>query len=407
MLKLVLSLLICTVAVSPDDVFPQNQFDEIQIQSTDIDPDPPGFSSSESRYGSDVVLHDGRLVMSGTGSPLIVFQKIDDAWEELQVLFLPQGATLPSSTRPLALAKFGNFLLVGDPAASIEGTSTQTGLVYLAEWNGSAYQVAGVLTPEEPAMQSEFSAFGAALSISSNFLFVGAPGADDGKGRVFAYDIPSSFPDIVLQSPIASLQAPSSGAEGFGASLGASESWLVTKQQTPGGTVPVSAVAYPLSPAVFDSPVIINLDAQSFESGGSDIHVRSDVVLIRRKKDFSSFSTKVIICSSGLRLADSRNFRCFLMTTRIAASFLLLQHPLTHSISCPFSMIPRLAIPRPGFLLPPGTDRTGILCRFPLRPLKTCLPLTRFNPFLPLLRSRLHSCWGTPLSGLGVQVAAA
>ena len=141
-------------------------------------------------------------------------------------------------------------------------------------------------------MQSEFSAFGAALSISSNFLFVGAPGADDGKGRVFAYDIPSSFPDIVLQSPIASLQAPSSGAEGFGASLGASESWLVTKQETPGGTVPVSAVAYPLSPAVFDSPVIINLDAQSFESGGSDIHVRSDVVLIRRKKDFASFSTR-------------------------------------------------------------------------------------------------------------------
>lgn len=283
---MIIIFLLGAVAVAAANVAAQNVFDEILIQSTEIDPDPPGFSSNDSRYGSAVALHDGRLIMSGTGSPIFVFHNIDGSWEELQILFLPPGGSSQANSGQLTLATFGDFLLVGDSAATLYDVSPRTGLVHIAEWDGLKYQFRGSLSPEDPNAQS---AFGANISVNSSTLFVGAPGAGDGKGRVFAYEIPENVANLAHELPFVSLAAPSDAGERYGESLDASDAWLVVKQQTPTDAVAVSAIAYPLSQHAVESPVIIELEPNSFDTAGSDIHVRENIALLRRKKDTGSF----------------------------------------------------------------------------------------------------------------------
>lgn len=327
---MLMPFLFAILALTTPPALAQNVFDEVLVQSIDIDPEPPGFSSAESKYGSTVAMHDGRLIMAGTGSPIFVFHKVDDSWEELQVLFLPAGASLPSVSRPLALAVFGDFLMIGDPNAALNDQAVRSGMIYFAEWTGAEYQVRASLSPPVRRSQMEF---GARIAVNSNSLFVGAPGAVDGEGRVFAYDIPDKVADISQQTPFVTLAPPSASGGAYGASLDASDAWLVVKQRASADAIPDSAVAYGLSPPSFDSPLIIDLDANSLESRGSDIHVRDDVVLVRRKQISSSFQPRSDYLQFRLlgdtveelpRLADNSPARGFLPALAEAGDLLYL-----------------------------------------------------------------------------------
>lgn len=191
-----------------------------------------GFGQSVLRYDDQLIVGAVDSVMSTTGE-VIFHRRIDGVWVEFQRLAPSFDSDLRYSG--YALARVGDYLIVGAPSGSVDGQSWAGEFQVLSYdvSTGTWVQAASVTEPT-PA---EAAFFGAALAVDGSMLYVGAPytaidnldfaGSTTGAlgGRVYAFEFDGVSPEPTL---VATIQGQFDvGGSAFGQALVASPGRLV------------------------------------------------------------------------------------------------------------------------------------------------------------------------------------
>lgn len=127
----------------------------------------------------------------GDGGAVHFFRKTGNQWAFFQKLTVPESATHPATSRfGYAIEVEGDIAMIGAPLAGPLDGPSRHGLVYACGFNGSAWEVVQVLSPQA-TFGSDPSNFGRALSLDGDTLVVSAPQssvngrAQSGNSEVF------------------------------------------------------------------------------------------------------------------------------------------------------------------------------------------------------------------------------
>ena len=145
----------------------------------------PGSLNKEDFYGRAVALSDDFAFISTVGyqeglGTTFVFQKSDDAWNDLGNLMAEDGES--GDYFGWSVSASGNKVLIGAPAFNREESSGGAYIFGFDEASGTWKQ--------ESRLEAELdsrSHFGAAVLLAEGYAIVGAPGVDENAGAVFIY----------------------------------------------------------------------------------------------------------------------------------------------------------------------------------------------------------------------------
>lgn len=174
--------------------------------------------AAQQNFGSSVTFVEDDVLVGqpanfyGPGSVYVYRTDAGGQWAEASRLFAPDSALGDSFGGSLAGA--GGRALIGAPAGG------QGGVVYLFERSGGsgAWAWGATLAPPDPG---DDAAFGAAVALSTDHAFVGAPGVD-GAGVVYQVGVAAGGLDVVARLRPSGMQDAA-----FGSSLSLSDDVLL------------------------------------------------------------------------------------------------------------------------------------------------------------------------------------
>ena len=205
----------------------------------------PGPATEFPDFGAALAVNRDAVLVSSPGAEgdgrVFIYRTRDS--ELGNVTMAPPDSLEPGARFGASLAVEGSRLLVGAP-----GAHGGSGLVYAyRRFNGGEWEFHQVLSPGSPQPADGSASagnFGTAVALLADELWVGAPGAQSGSGRVHPFrlvdgdwqpaplDVPEAGPDAALGSAIAiGTSAAVLGAPGTDGNFGAA---LVFRRD-PGG----------------------------------------------------------------------------------------------------------------------------------------------------------------------------
>lgn len=193
----------------------------------------PGASVPAARLGYSLALADGLIFGGAIDDPtagigagaVYVFGLAGRRWETRAVLTSPRSVA--GDAFGTAAEMTSTSIVIGAPLA--DGSVANDGAVHVFRRSPTGWEFRQLILAETPEAEAQL---GAALAVSEEWLVVGAPGADGGRGAALVFRLNRAGDweqDSVISAP------DGVAAVGFGAVVAQSTEWLlIGARQNPG-----------------------------------------------------------------------------------------------------------------------------------------------------------------------------
>jgi choice-of-anchor B domain-containing protein len=144
-------------------------------------------------FGGAIAIGDGEILVTRSGTSRFIPLKSDHAGGVH--IFQPDGNGGWTETGSFAASDafvgdhFGSAMAMGDGTLAVVGPEANNGegAVYLFERDDDGWHAAGLVTPEAPSDSTPAEAFGEAVVVDGDMLFVGAPRQASAAGAVYVF----------------------------------------------------------------------------------------------------------------------------------------------------------------------------------------------------------------------------